>query len=83
MRREKAKKLARIKGIEVVKEELLKKYTKSVGIAAKKISDNYKKLRKKRNIDIVEEIKDVASKKSAKCTNSSQKNFREIQKNEV
>ena len=47
LRREKAKKLARIKGIEVVKEELLKKYTKSAGIAAKKISDNYKKLRKK------------------------------------
>ena len=66
MRREKAKKLARIKGIEVVKEELLKKYTKSAGIAAKKISDNYKKLRKKRNIDIVEEIKDVTSKKSAR-----------------
>ena len=66
MRREKAKKVARIKGIEVVKEELLKKYTKSAGIAAKKISDNHKKLRKKRNIDIVEEIKDVASKKSAR-----------------
>ena len=41
------------------------KYTKSAGIAAKKISDRYKKLRGKRNINIVEEIKDVASKKSA------------------
>ena len=41
------------------------KYTKSAGIAAKKISDRYKKLRGKRNINIVEEIIDVASKKSA------------------
>ena len=41
------------------------KYTKSAGIAAKKISDRYKKLRGKRNINIVEEIKDVASKKNA------------------
>ena len=64
MRRGKAKKLAQIKGIEVVEEEPLKKYTKSAGIAAKKISDRYKKLRRKRNIDIVEEIKDVSSKKS-------------------
>ena len=63
LRMEKAKKLARMKGIEVVKEEPLKKCTKSAGIAAKKISNKYKKLRKKRNIDVVEEIKDVASKK--------------------
>ena len=80
MRREKAKNLAQIKGIEVVKEERLKKYTKSVVIAAKKLSDKYKKLRKKRNIDVVEEIKDVASKKRVHC---SQKTFRQIQKNEV
>ena len=65
IRREKAKKLALIKGKEIVEEEPPKKYTKSAGIAAKKISDKYKKIRKKINIDIVEEIKDVASKKSA------------------
>ena len=64
LRREKAKKLARIKGIEVIEEKPLKKYTKSAGIAAKKISDKYKKFRKKRNIDVVEEIKDVTCKKS-------------------
>ena len=81
MRREKAKKLAQIKGIEVVKEERLKKYTKSVVIAAKKLSDKYKKLRKKKKkFDVVEEIKDVASKKRVHC---SQKTFRQIQKNEV
>ena len=34
LRREKAKKLARIKGIEVVEEEPLKKYTKLAVIAA-------------------------------------------------
>ena len=80
MRREKAKKLAQIKGIEVVKEERLKKYTKSLVIAAKKLSDKYKKLRKKRNIDVVEEIKDVASKKRVHC---SQKTFRQIKRKEV
>ena len=65
MRREKAKKLARIKGTEVVEEEEPpKKYTKSAGIVAKKVSDRYKKLRRKRNINIVEEIEDFASKKS-------------------
>ena len=65
LRSEKSKKLAQIKGIEIVEEEPPKKYTKSVGIAAKKISDRYKKLRRKKNIDIVEEIKDAASKKNA------------------
>ena len=66
LRWEKVKKLAQIKGIEVVKEEeSSKKYTKSAGLAGKKISDRYKKLRRKRNIDIVQEIKDVASEKSA------------------
>ena len=80
MRREKAKKLAQIKGIEVVKEERLKKYTKSLVIAAKKLSDKYKKLRKKRNIDVAAEIKDVASKKRVQY---SQKTFRQIQKKEV
>ena len=64
LRSEKSKKLAQIKGIEIVEEEPPKKYTKSVGIAAKKISDRYKKLRRKKNIDIVEEIKDAASKKN-------------------
>ena len=68
MRREKAKKLPWIKGIEAIKEEEepLKKYTKSAGIAAKKNNWQIQKLRRKRNIDIVEEIKDVASKKSAR-----------------
>ena len=47
-----------------MKKILPKKYTKSAGIAAKKISDKYKNIRKKRNIDTVEEIKDAASKKS-------------------
>ena len=48
LRREKAEKLAQIKGKQVVEEEPSKKYTKSAGIAPKKISDRYKKLRKKR-----------------------------------
>ena len=67
-RREKAKKLALIKGKEIIDEDPPKKYTKSAGIAAQKISDKYKKIRKKRNIDIVEEIKDAASKKRNQIT---------------
>ena len=46
-----------------MEEEPPKKYTKSAGIAAKKISDRYKKVRRKKKINIVEEIKDAASKK--------------------
>ena len=56
IRREKAKKLALIKGKEIIKEDPHKKYAKSAGIAAKKISDKYKKIGKNRNIDTVEEI---------------------------
>ena len=68
IRREKAKKLALIKGKEIIEEDPPKNYTKSAGIAAQKISDKYKKIRKKRNIDIVEEIKDAASKKRNQIT---------------
>ena len=46
--REKAKKLALIKGKEIIEEDPPKKYTKSAGIAAKKISDKYKKIQKKK-----------------------------------
>ena len=42
-------------------------HSKSEGIAAEKISDKYKKIRKK-NIDTVEEIKKTASKKSGQIT---------------
>ena len=48
--REKAKKLALIKGKEIIEEDPPKKYTKSAGIAAKKISDKYKKIQKKKEI---------------------------------
>ena len=44
------------------------KYTKSARIAAKKVSDKYKKIGTKRNIDTVAEIKNAASKKSAQIT---------------
>ena len=41
-RREKAKKLARVKGKEIIEKEPEKKYTKSSGITAQKISGKYK-----------------------------------------
>ena len=63
IRQEKGRKLARIKGKEIVEEP--KSSSKSARIAAKKISDKYRKIRNKRNIDVVEEIREVASKKSA------------------
>ena len=40
-------------------------FTKSARIAAKKISDKYKKIRNKKNVNLVKEIQEVASKKSA------------------
>ena len=43
--------------------------TKSACIAVKKISDKYKKIRNKKNANLVEEIQEVASKK--KCPNRS------------
>ena len=43
IRREKARKLALMKGKEIIEEDPPQKYTKSAGIAAKKISDKYKK----------------------------------------
>ena len=52
----------------MIEEDPPKKYTKSAGTAAKKISDKYKKIRKKRNIDAVKEIKNVASKKNTQIT---------------
>ena len=36
------------KGKEIIEEDPPKKYTKSAGIAAKKISDKYKKIKKKK-----------------------------------
>ena len=51
-----------------MKQILPKKYTKSARIAAKKVSDKYKKIGTKRNIDTVAEIKNAASKKSALIT---------------
>lgn len=62
IKRQKSQKLAKIKGKEVIEEQ--KPSFKSARIAAKKISDKYKKIRNKRNIDVTEEIRDVASKKS-------------------
>ena len=43
IRREKARKLALMEGKEIIEEDPPQKYTKSAGIAAKKISDKYKK----------------------------------------
>ena len=63
IRKERAKKLAQIKGVEII--ELPKPSSKSARITAKKISNKYKKIRNKRNIHVVEEIREVASKKSA------------------
>ena len=39
-------------------------FTKSARIAAKKNSDKYKKIRNKKNVNLVKEIQEVASKKS-------------------
>ena len=61
IRQEKARKLARIKGKEIVEEP--KSSSKSTRIAAKKISDKYRKIRNKKNTDVVEEIREVTSKK--------------------
>ena len=62
LRRDKTKKLVQIKGKEIIEEP--KPSSKSARRADKKISDKYKKIRNKRNIDVVEEIREVASKKS-------------------
>ena len=62
LRKKKARKLARIKGERVIEKEPPKKI-KSAAIVAKKITDKYKRLREKKNINIVEEIKDRASNK--------------------
>lgn len=48
IRKERAKKLAQIKGVEII--ELPKPSSKSARITAKKISNKYKKIRNKRNI---------------------------------
>ena len=68
IRQEKAKKLSRIKGKEIV-EEMVKKpesSSKSARIAARKISDKYREIRNKGDIDLVEEIREVVSKKMLK-----------------
>ena len=68
IRQEKAKKLSRIKGKEIV-EEMVKKpesSSKSARIAARKISDKYRKIRNEGYIDLVEEIREVVSKKMLK-----------------
>ena len=48
IRKERAKKLAQIKGVEII--ELPKPSSKSARITAKKISNKYKRIRNKRNI---------------------------------
>ena len=68
IRQEKAKKLSRIKGKEIV-EEMVKKpesSSKSARIAARKISDKYREIKNKEDIDLVEEIREVVSKKMLK-----------------
>ena len=65
IRREKVKKLARVKKEEIIEKEPEKNYTKSAGITANKITDKYKKIRQKRKIDTDKEIRDVVSKKKA------------------
>ena len=65
-----------------MKQILPKKYTKSARIAAKKVSDKYKKIGTKRNIDTVAEIKNAASKKSAQIT-AKKKKIEQVLKNEI
>ena len=67
LRKKKARKLAQIKGERVIEKEPLKK-NKYATIVAKKITDKYKRLREKKNINIVEEIKDIASNKGMQIT---------------
>ena len=67
LRKKKARKLARIKGERVIAKEPPKK-NKSATTVAKKITDKYKRLREKKNINIVEEIKDIASNKGVQIT---------------
>ena len=66
IRRRKAEKLAKIKGKEAVPiVNKPKPSSKSPKISAKKISDKYRKIRSKRNIDVIEEIRDVTSRNRA------------------
>ena len=64
--REKAKKLALIKGKEIIEEDPPKKYTKSAGIAAKKISDKYKKIQKKEILISYKKLKTQLLKRALK-----------------
>ena len=52
-----------------------------MGITAKKISDKYRKIRNKRNIDVIKEIQEVASKKSAQI--AAKKYWTNIKKSEI
>ena len=79
IKRQKSQKLAKIKVKEVIEER--KPSSKSARIAAKKISDKYKKIRNKRNIDVAEEIRDVASKKSTQP--AAKKYQRNIKKRDI
>ena len=67
LRKKKARKLAQIKGERVIEKEPPKK-NKYATIVAKKITDKYKRLREKKNINIVAEIKDIASNKGMQIT---------------
>ena len=64
IRRQKAQKLAKIKGKEIIEDQIPS--SKSARIAAKKIGDKYKKIRNKRNIDAAEETTDACQKRGLK-----------------
>lgn len=65
IRRNKALKLLRLKGAEVVSVNDDPVSKKSAQIAAKNISDKYKKIRSKKMIDLVQDVQEAASEKNA------------------